>query len=132
MFYFTSFSVLISGASSSSLPFFHLLMHFCFFPTHKTPRLFYKTEQRSFPSRSVISFSFVIVKKKLPKNRYIAAKSYTSGNGASSVNKGNCDFFPSLWSPFSTLKVTANLFGAPQLLSSLKISQLISEMKRKV
>lgn len=89
-------------------------MHFCFFQTHKPPRFFYKTEQRSF-SFPISNFVFFCnCEKKLPKNQYIAAKSYTTGNGASSVNKGNCDFFffSSLWSPFGTLKVTANLCGA--------------------
>lgn len=84
-------SVLIPVASSFS---FYSLNAFLFLPnTHK--KLFplqNRTKKFSFPISNFVFFCNC--KKKLLKNQYIVAKSYTIRNGASLVNKGNCNFFP--------------------------------------
>lgn len=86
------------------------LVHFYFFQPHKKLFLLQnRTKTFSFPISNFVFFCNC--KKKLLKNQCIVAKSYTS-----LVNKGNCHFPPSLWSPFSTCKVTANLLCASDLL----------------
>lgn len=97
---------------------FLLLMHFYFFQTHTKKTLFLlqnRTKKFSYPISNFVFFCNC--KKKLLENQYIVAKSYTTGNGASLVNKGNCNSFSSLWSPFSACKVIANLFGTSHLFS---------------
>lgn len=117
---------------------FLLLMHFCFFQAHKELFLLQnRTKKFSFPISNFVFFCNC--KKKLLKNQYIVAKSYTIGNGASLVNKGNCNFFPlfghplvhSRWLPICVVLLLCS--PTPSILpSSPKIYKLISEMKREV
>lgn len=128
------FSVLIPVTSSSFS--FSSFNAFLFLPNTgkkknqktQTFPLQNRTKRFFFPISNFVFFCKC--KKKLLKNQYIVVKSHTVGNGASLVNKGNCNVSLSSVG----LQCIQGDCPAPPCswFAPLKMQKLISEMKSKV